>query len=323
MSLRVAIAVLITLVLSACASPEEAGRPEPGPLPSAVAPELPSGWRWESYGGVQVGVPGDWSWADRALRLDAWCINRETEPPIVARPGAPVPLIACPEGENQIKNTGWLVGFGQMLPGDAEGVVRSGDRTTVRTAGVEVIVQVPAELRDRIVATVHRVDDVDAYGCPVRHPISDTTAWRPAAGPDVAALRDVTSISACRYGLGSPGSIISSVRLDRDAAGQALQGILRAPRGGGPDRPQDCLPEVALGDEAIVLRMESATGLSEIALRYDSCSGHGFDDGGTVRGLTLAAIAPFTGGANTVPSLEAQISEYLSPRPSWSSQPPR
>lgn len=25
-----------------------------------VSPELPAGWRWESYGGVEVGVPDSW-----------------------------------------------------------------------------------------------------------------------------------------------------------------------------------------------------------------------------------------------------------------------
>jgi hypothetical protein len=332
MSLRSVIAVLAALMLPACASPEVAGLPVPAPSQSGaalsqsgvapsrsgVAPQLPPGWRWESYGGVQVGVPGEFGWGDRALRLDAWCIRQDPgERPIVARPGAPVPAIGCPDGENLIKNTGWVVGFGQPMPGDPEGVLHSGDRATVRTAGVEVIVQVPVELRERIVATVHRVE-TDAYGCPAGHPISTTKAWRPPAGPDIAALRDVTSLSACRYGLGSPGLLISSLRLDGDAARQALQGILRAPRGGGPDRPQDCLPEVAWGDEAIVLRVNSAAGLTEITVRYASCVGHGFDDGGTVRGLTLAAIAPFTSRANTVPSLEAQLAEALSPSPSAS-----
>jgi hypothetical protein len=318
MSLRTVIAVLAALMLPACASPEVAGPPAPVTSPPGPAADLPAGWRWESYGGVQVGVPGDWGWADRGLRLDAWCIKPGPEqPPVVARPGGPVPLIGCSDGENLIKNTGWVVGFGKALPGEPEGVRDSGDRTTIRAAGVEVIVQAPAELRERIAATVHRVE-IDAYGCPAGHPISTTKAWRPPAGPDIAALRDVTSLSACRYELHSPGSIISSLRLDGDAARQALQGILRAPRGGGPDRPQDCLPEVAWGDEAIVLRVNSAAGLTEITVRYASCVGHGFDDGGTVRALTLAAIAPFTSGANTVPSLEAQLRHDLSPRPSAS-----
>ncbi|MEU4626465.1 hypothetical protein AB0G04_41610 [Actinoplanes sp. NPDC023801] len=315
MRLRPLAAALAALILTACAPPDAAGPSIPAPSRPGAAPELPSGWRWESYGGVQVGVPGEWGWDDRALRLDAWCIEQDSERrPVVARPGAPVPAIGCPDGGNLIKNTGWVVGFGQALPGEPDGVLHSGDRATVRTAGVEVIVQVPRDIRDRIAATVHRVD-VDAYGCPATHPISSTRAWRPPAGPDIAALHDVTSLSACRYGLGSPASLISSLRLDGPAARRALQGITRAPAGGGPDRPQDCAPEVAWGDEAIVLRVRSAAGLTEITVRYASCSGHGFDDGGTVRGLTLAAIAPFTSGANTVPALEAQLAEALSPRP--------
>src|SRR5690349_9741816 len=74
----------------------------PGPAPAASSPmrltslaepigrqpALPAGWRWESFGGLQVGVPGDWGWDSQALRLDAWCIKPGNHPPAVARPGA-------------------------------------------------------------------------------------------------------------------------------------------------------------------------------------------------------------------------------------------
>ena len=72
----IAVATAVGLV-AACARP-------PGPAPVASAPvasapvrmaslaepvggqpALPSGWRWESYGGVQVGVPDGWGPAGR------------------------------------------------------------------------------------------------------------------------------------------------------------------------------------------------------------------------------------------------------------------
>ena len=43
--------------------------------PIGPQPALPAGWRWESYGGVQVGVPRFWGWDSAALRIDAWCVR--------------------------------------------------------------------------------------------------------------------------------------------------------------------------------------------------------------------------------------------------------
>src|SRR5689334_8641462 len=115
----VAVAAAVSVV-AGCARPA-------GPAPAASAPahpaalaepigaqpKLPAGWRWESYGGVQVGVPGDWGWDNQAIRLEAWCIKPGNHPPAVARPGSGVPLIGCgvgrtgPPGGYLIANTGW------------------------------------------------------------------------------------------------------------------------------------------------------------------------------------------------------------------------
>jgi hypothetical protein len=275
-------------------------------------PVLPPGWRWESYGGVQVGVPGGWGWADRGLRLDAWCIDRPgDDPPVVARPGGAIPAIHCGDDGARISDTGWVVGFDGVREA-ADGLDRDGDRTTVRVAGVEVMVQAPVALREQIAATIHRVD-VDAFGCPTTHPISTQPSLRPARPVNVAALRDVAAVSVCKYELRDPSSaaqpqpwLVSGLRLDGDAADRAIRQIAQAPLGGGPDNPQDCAPEVAYGDNAIVLQVRSATGLTEITLRYSGCVGNGFDDGIGVRRLTAAAVAPFITGPNTVYSLSGR-----------------
>ncbi|MFB9409108.1 hypothetical protein [Dactylosporangium matsuzakiense] len=99
------------------------GRAEvPAPAVSAPAEpagdraDRPDGWRWESYGGIEVGVPGDWGWDSQAQRLDAWCIKPGNHPPAVARPGAAVPAVGCgvdrttPPAGHLIANTGWTVG---------------------------------------------------------------------------------------------------------------------------------------------------------------------------------------------------------------------
>ena len=275
-------------------------------------PVLPPDWRWESYGGVQAGVPAGWGWADRGLRLDAWCVNPHGErPPVVARPGGPIPAIHCGDDGTRISDTGWVVGLDHMRS-PADDLERDGDRMTVRLAGVEVVVQAPVALREQIAATIHRVD-VDAFGCPARHPISTQPNLRPARPVDVTALRDVTAVSVCKYELlavsyaAQPEPwLVSGRRLDGNDAERAIRQIAQAPIGAGPDNSQDCAPEVAYGDDAIVLHVRSAAGSTEIILRYSGCVGNGFDDGIEVRRLTAAAVAPFITGPNTVYSLSGR-----------------
>ncbi|MDI6106073.1 hypothetical protein QLQ12_46695 [Actinoplanes sp. NEAU-A12] len=273
-------------------------------------PELPAGWRWESYGGVQVGVPGDWGWDSQALRLDAWCIKPGNHPPAVARPGAGVPLIACdidregPPAGFLTANTGWTVGFNPTDKND--GTDHEGDRTRVRRDSVEVIIQAPKQWRDRIAATIHQVR-VDDAGCPSSHRISTGPDLRPTPPGDVATLRDVTSVSVCKYPLpygssASPSSprLLSSLRLDGPAAADQIREIAAAPVGGGLDTPANCAPEVAHGDQIIVLLVRSATGTGEITMRYAGCVQNGFDDGTTIRKLTKGGVGPLVTGPNRV-----------------------
>jgi hypothetical protein len=213
---RAPAAVLIPLVLamSACARPGTSADISPI-LDGSLAP----GWRWESYGGVEVGVPGSWGWDNGAQRLSQWCVGPEghTAKSIVGRPG-PTTLAGCsggkPDPSTLIANTGSVVAFG-------------------RTAE-------------------------------------------------------------------PPGVRISSLRLDGSVAEQAIREISKAPLGGGPNNPGDCLPSVSYGDDVVVLLVRSAAGRSEIVLRYSGCDHNGFDDGIAVRSLTAKAVAPFVARANAV-----------------------
>jgi hypothetical protein len=304
---RSAAAVLTALVLivSACASQD----PAPSAPELAASAGLPAGWRWESYGGVQAGVPGDWAWADGSQRLSQWCTFEQDAiaKPVVGRPGA-VTLVGCANGgtpppETLVAKTGTVVVFDRTT--EPPGVQEAGDQTAVRLDGVVVRVNAPRELRQRIVATIHRVA-VDAYGCPAEHPIAARPQWRPAKPVDVASLRNVSSVSACKFdldkgGIGDPPPrLSSSLRLDGSAAQAAIREVAKAPTGGGPDDPGSCLPEVSYGDQAIVLLVRSAAGESEIVLRYSGCDHNGFDDGVSVRTLTARAVAPFVAGPNEV-----------------------
>jgi hypothetical protein len=104
----------------------------------------------------------------------------------------------------------------------------------------------------------------------------------------------------CRYALdrataAGPGLLASS-RLSGPAAATALAAIMAAPIGGGPDALAPCSADTAAGDEAIVLRMRSAAGESEVFLRYAGCDHNGFDDGVAVRTLTAAATDALLAG---------------------------
>lgn len=313
--MRRSIAVALILLaggMSACASPGEPGSPEPGPsavVSTGADPDLPDGWRWESYGGVEVAVPGDWGWDNGTQRLSQWCVGT-TAKPVVGRPGAAT-LAGCPGGTPApgalVAKTGQVVAFDRTP--DPDGTGHEGDQTVVRLNGVQITVNAPAELRERIVRTVRRAE-TDSYGCPATHPIVKDPAQRPAKPVGVTSLTDVSSVSACKfqldYGLADGDEVspdlrlISSLRLDGAAADRAIRAIGQAPLGGGPDHPEECLPEVSRGSELIVLLVTSAAGRTEIVIRYSGCDHNGFDDGIAVRSLTAGAIAPFITGSNLV-----------------------
>lgn len=188
--------------------------------------------------------------------------------------------------------------------------------------------QAPQPLRDQIVATIRTVT-VDHNGCPVRDPISRNPAGRPEPAADVARLTEVSHVAACRYdlprGFGDepapdPG-LMSSVGLRGEAARRVVQAIAAGREGGGPNKPDSCLPEVSYGDEAIVVRATSAQGESRIYLRYNGCDHNGFDDGVAVRRLMRAAVVPLTTGANLPWSGSAATYELIHPGPPGTKRP--
>lgn len=264
---------------------------------------LPEEWRWESYGGLELAVPGDWGWDDSSIRLSAWCIGPagRDRKPIVGRPGGLIPAIGCSDHDGSLSNLGWLVGFDDA-PGHADGVHHQHDTSTVWLDGVQVVIAAPAVLRKRIAVTIHRVR-VDSSGCPVTHTVTRAPRMSPVPATAVTTLRAVTAVSACRFRHPEPYDssspiLFSSLRLDGPAAAATIEQITRLPPGGGPNHPHECLPEVSDGTYVIVLLVRSAAGQTEIMLRYAGCDHNGFDDGVTVRTLTPAAIAPFQTGPN-------------------------
>lgn len=292
-----------------------------GAAASPAEDTLPAGWRLESFGGVEVGVPGDWGYAGSSTGqiTNQWCVDRQKPVAgVVARPGVQT-LVACgfdEEGDpgTRIAVAGTFVAFDGLVPvggtgeegedGEVGSTVEEGDRTTVAVGTVRVLVQAPAALREQIVATIRPIE-TDSNGCAISHPISDDPGMAPDPATEVGSLSSVTAVAACKYAVGigrdwlGPG-LVSSLRLTGPAAQAAIDRIAQAPRGGGPNAPSTCAIDYSYGDDIVVLSVTSGQTTREIYLRYSGCDHNGFDDGVAVRSLTAAAVEPFVAGPNAV-----------------------
>lgn len=300
-----ALALTAALGLVGCGSaPQGPATPTTGPSASPNVPEtpLPEGWRWESYRGVQVGVPADWGWTSGSQRLGQWCLGYEGAEPAVGRPG-PATEVGCfgegnPPPETLVVNTGEVVVFAPSSDGAVSDTAAVGDREVVTVGGVDVVIQTAdPELRARIAATVHAAE-VDAAGCAADHPAARDASWRPADAGALPAVEEVEYVTACRYGIvgeNAPGATLAGSRLLSGEAAQRLaEAIAGAPQGSGPNAPDQCLH----GDpaEIIVLSVRADGRSREIAVHYSDCVDNGFDDGTEIRALTKdAASAIFQG----------------------------
>ncbi|WP_293784632.1 hypothetical protein [uncultured Aeromicrobium sp.] len=296
----VALALAMIVGVAACGTtaPREPSVPEASSAsPHPPAKALPDGWRWESYAGVQVGVPEHWGWTSGSQRLGQWCLGYRDAAPAVGRPG-PTTQVACPGEGNPppgslVAGTGDIVAFEPAKPADAAAETAVGDREVVTVGGVKVIIQTadPA-LREQIAATVHEAA-IDFAGCSADHPAARTTSWRPTDAGALPAASDVEHVTACRYGIanaGEPGSpLIGSRLLPASAAQQLVRAMADAPEGSGPNAPEQCLHGNA--SEIIVLHVVSDQGAREIVLRYSDCVDNGFDDGTQIRELTKEAAS--------------------------------
>ncbi|KHL15059.1 hypothetical protein CLV56_1685 [Mumia flava] len=272
-----------------------------------AAGDLPDGWRWETYRSVQVAVPDTFGWGNGTQRLGQWCVDRGGRGPIVGRPGVST-LVGCvgteasPPAETVHANTGTVVAFAPAPEGTSDGIGRLGDRVTVVTGGVEVVVQAPAGLRERIAATLRTVEH-DANGCPVLDPVVDDPGRRPDEAHDLARLSGITAVASCLYDHRGrrDGGLASSVRLDGPEAATTVEAIATAPVAG--DDPPRCGAR-RLGESTVVLRIDSALGESVAYLRYAGCARNGVDDGVAVRALRGSYLRPLLAGPNTPTSWE-------------------
>lgn len=124
----------VLLLLAACTGP--ARELAVGPVPSVTA--LPAGWRWESYGGIEVGVPAEFGYDNGSQRLGQWCVGQKRADagslPVVGRPRIST-LAGCRESVD-VADTGPVVSLERALGEAADGVTRRpDDRTAARCRG--------------------------------------------------------------------------------------------------------------------------------------------------------------------------------------------
>lgn len=305
-----ALVALLSITSSATPVAPEAGPAMP--VSSEAGPTTPpSGWRTETFHGVQLAVPGSWTYG---VTGTLWCLPRGPgrAGPYVGRPGGGILMGCGPKNPSPAENPafrarpgGTFVWFdttandgnrwgdtGQQ-PGTLDAPAVTFDRATLDLAGVRVVVQAPQPLRDRILATIRQVSR-DAHGCP--------THTRPEGRAlPVATLTGVQVVTACKYVL---GDLVSSVQLRDKAAAEAVAGIVAAPRGSGPKAPPSCR---SLDGENLVVRIDSDRGLSRLSLRWGICDRRGFDDGHQIRALTHRAVHPFVAAPNGVGAVSSEL----------------
>jgi hypothetical protein len=268
-----------------------------------VAEQAGSGWRWESYRGVQVQVPSDWAYG---VLGQAWCAappEGEIRPGAVGRPGI-VPTIGCSAEyppANQREN--WLT-FGGKQVGERRfdnGWVEE----TREVNGVFITAFTNDDtLRSAILDSAQPVVGTDRYGCP-----SDPKGYRPHGGLPPAST--VESISVCRYTTASDTAspLLSSARIAGEDAKELVDAIRSAPEGEGPD--VENADPASEATEIIVLRVHTADGTREVVMHYSGQSGNGFDDGTTKHELTADTVRPLLTGANCPTQMSMPVANLL------------
>jgi hypothetical protein len=303
----VVVVALGTFLVSTNAS-KDLAPDDGGPTPPAVG--LPDGWHWESHANVEVGVPDSWGYF--AAPGADWCAFYDGQ----GNPNSH--RVTVPRGPyvdtSSALSARLTIGcMGQMpaslmvthltfldRPGTGDDHEIAGWTAITRAVGathVELTTdRAHEDLARQVLATAHVVQQ-DQNGCPVSSPIQAARPVRPDPAFDVTRLTGVDSIAVCQYlthGTGRPG-LLASRRLTGAAADSELSALRSAPAGGGPDNPQNCIPD-GWGDTGVVLRLTSGERTDDMYGYYEWCTHNGFDDGTTVRELTTDDCQPLWGG---------------------------
>jgi DNA-directed RNA polymerase specialized sigma24 family protein len=274
------------------------GTPTRGPrvaLGSVLSAAALGGWRWESWGGVQVQVPADWGRVD----LTQWCVSTGPGGTAIDRPqlrGTHAPCSLHANGR-PTHNGGLLVRRADDGPRLSRAEVAPNAYARSRTVGgvTLTVVDVDPAVGSTILASAEVVGPRDVNGCrPRRDSVrSALSANRP---PDEAIPRagSLVAVSVCRYGLtGWPRpTLLSSRLLSGRPADRVVAALDAAPAEPRSSAPGDCRVPA---QEFAVLELWAgySTGRpSSVVVNDDGCRGHGIDEGASLRGLTPPGLAP-------------------------------
>lgn len=252
--------------------------------PVLTAPQVPSDWRAESYGGIQVKVPPTWALGAGPMAEDfpdqsaVWCADLPAGP-YVGRPVFASDVCMGFDPDRQDPPRDDSVWFDAPVP---VGVRTVGDHTQVtrELGGVTVTVTTrdPA-LGEQILASAEALD-VDANGCQTHLeglPFADTTAAA-ASVPLAVCLYDVApDLSTTLIWSGNAGADAAAAYADAVTAargtGDEVAACKRAPEG-----------------EWVALGMASGDGLRWDVV--DFACGKIISPGGDVR-LSRATVEPW------------------------------
>jgi len=250
---------------------------------------LPTGWRWESYRDVMVGVPDTWGYAI-APAQGGWCAG-EAYPPAqgyvdTANAYSSSTLVLCggtPPAQAFAPHLSFVEGRSNALALPSDWTTRARSFGAVR---VEVTVRKSQTfVAAAILATAHAVSE-DQNGCAVSSPIQDQLVGRPSPPFDVSSVHRLDSIAVCQYKLDVSGpGLLASQLLTGGSAQAELAAIQGAAVRSGPDRGHGCSP-ADRGETGISLILKTGSRTHEMYAFYSGCTRNGFDDGTNIRELT-------------------------------------
>jgi hypothetical protein len=263
-------------------------RADPTPVEPAASSQRSTadgpGWRWESWGGVQMRVPRDWGHAD----LTQWCVPQGPSGPAVDLPELHSTHALCSVYDSgRPTYTGGLV----LRPADDPLRLSRGDvapyaTTRIYTVGdvTLTVVDIDPTVGSAILDSAEVVGRRDANGCPPHLGPSPTSG-------DLAAVADVDAVSVCRYGLTGwdRPTLISSRRLVAQGADDVLHAVRHAPPG-PPTRAGTRCRRATTELATLVLWDDDRP--TTAVVRYDGCRRHGLTDAFGHRRLTGEVLAP-------------------------------
>lgn len=272
-------------------------------LGSALSPAALGGWRWESWGGVQVQVPGDWGHGD----LTQWCVDAGASGPAVDRPELRSTHALCSLHDNgrPTYTGGLLLRQADDGPRLSRADVAPYASTSIRTVGGVTLTVVDTEpaVAGAILASAEAVGARDVNGCrPRRDRRGSPVPANRSRGEAIPRAGSVVAVSVCRYGFtGWPRpTLLSSRLLSGRPADRLVTALRAAPVETPSSAPAGC--RVPTREFAVLeLWAGYATGRpSSVVVNYDGCRGHGIDNGASMRGLTAPVLArilvpPWTG----------------------------